>query len=160
VVDASRRGFFRGRPRPKVEIRPPWALAEALFTDTCTRCNDCLRACPEQIIVIGDGGYPTIDFMRGECTFCGACVDACKPRALVRNEEEQAAWSHKAVIGDTCLPRRGVECRVCEDFCDARAIRFTPRLGGSPLPVIASEKCTGCGACIAPCPVNAISIAI
>jgi ferredoxin-type protein NapF len=70
MVDASRRGFFRGRPRPKAEIRPPWALAESLFTDCCTRCNDCIDACPEQIIVIGDGGYPTIDFKRGECTFC------------------------------------------------------------------------------------------
>ena len=159
MVDASRRGFFRGRPRPKAEIRPPWALAEALFTDTCTRCNDCLGACPERIVVIGDGGYPTIDFRRGECTFCGDCVSACQPLALVRSKEGQPAWSHQAVIGDTCLPHRGVECRVCEDFCDARAIRFTPRLGGSPLPVIATEKCTGCGACVAPCPVNAISVA-
>ena len=159
MVDASRRGFFRGRPRPKAEIRPPWALAESLFTDCCTRCNDCIGACPEQIIVIGDGGYPTIDFKRGECTYCADCVSTCKPLALVRGED-QPGWTHKAVIADSCLPHRGVECRVCEDFCDARAIRFSPRLGGSPLPVIAAEKCTGCGACLAPCPVNAISIAV
>ena len=159
MVDASRRGFFRGRPRPKAEIRPPWALAESLFTDCCTRCNACIDACPEQIIVIGDGGYPTIDFKRGECTFCADCVSACKPLALVRGED-QPGWTHKAVIADSCLPHRGVECRVCEDFCDARAIRFSPRLGGSPLPVIDTEKCTGCGACLAPCPVNAISIAV
>jgi ferredoxin-type protein NapF len=119
----------------------------------------CIDACPEQIIVIGDGGYPTIDFKRGECTFCADCVSACKPLALVRGED-QPGWTHKAVIADSCLPHRGVECRVCEDFCDARAIRFSPRLGGSPLPVIAAEKCTGCGACLAPCPVNAISIAV
>jgi ferredoxin-type protein NapF len=125
MVDASRRGFFRGRPRPKAEIRPPWALAESLFTDCCTRCNDCIDACPEQIIVIGDGGYPTIDFKRGECTFCADCVSACKPLALVRGED-QPGWTHKAVIADSCLPHRGVECRVCEDFCDARAIRFSP----------------------------------
>ena len=104
------------------------------------------------------GGYPTINFKRGECTFCADCVSACKPLALVRGED-QPGWTHKAVIADSCLPHRGVECRVCEDFCDARAIRFSPRLGGSPLPVIDAEKCTGCGACLAPCPVNAISIA-
>lgn len=157
MVDASRRGFFRGRPRPKAEIRPPWALLEALFTERCTRCNDCLSACPEQIIVSGDGGFPTVDFKRGECTFCGDCVTACQPLALVRTDE-QPAWSHKALIGPSCLPERGVECRACEDFCAVRAIRFSPRLGGGPIPVIETEKCTGCGACIAPCPVSAISI--
>ncbi|PKO91492.1 MAG: ferredoxin-type protein NapF [Betaproteobacteria bacterium HGW-Betaproteobacteria-10] len=157
MVDASRRGFFRGRPRPKAEIRPPWAIPEGPFVAACTRCNECLKICPEQIIVVGDGGYPRVDFKRGECTFCGDCVKACQPQALLR-AEEQPAWLHIAVIGPSCLAQRGVECRVCEDFCAARAIRFSPRLGGSPLPVIDPEKCTGCGACVAPCPVDAISL--
>ena len=158
MVDLSRRGFFRGRPRPRAEIRPPWALPEAAFIDHCTRCNDCLKACPTQILVVGDGAYPTVDFSLGECTFCGDCVTSCQPKALARLEPEQAAWAYKAMIGEDCLPRQGVECRVCGDFCDARAIRFPPRLGGSPLPEIDAEKCTGCGACVAPCPVVTISV--
>ena len=157
MVDASRRGFFRGRPRPKAEIRPPWAVADTAFTDACTRCGDCLGVCPQHIIVTGDGGFPTIDFRHGECTFCGACVSACKPGALCR-ADDSLPWSLKASIGETCLPNKGVECRVCGDFCDARAIRFPPRLGGSPLPEIATDLCTGCGACVAPCPVAAIKV--
>lgn len=157
MVDASRRGFFRGRPRPKAEIRPPWALAETAFIDCCTRCNDCLTACPEQIIVSGDGGFPTIDFSRGECTFCGNCLKACTPQAL-KEVAEGRPWPYKALIGPACLPQKGVECRVCGDYCDARAIRFTPRIGGSPLAEIDPEKCTGCGACVVPCPVAALTI--
>lgn len=157
MVDASRRGFFRGRPRPRAENRPPWALPEATFIDTCTRCNDCLSACPEAIIISGDGGYPSIDFKRGECTFCADCVTACQAHALSR-QEDQPAWSIKATISPACLPHHGVECRVCGDYCASRAIRFTPRLGGSPLPAVDTELCTGCGACLAPCPVNAITL--
>ncbi|UCV18824.1 ferredoxin-type protein NapF [Ferribacterium limneticum] len=158
MVNLSRRGFFRGRPRPRAEMRPPWARPEGEFIDRCTRCNDCLKACPTKILVAGDGGYPTVDFSIGECTFCGDCVTSCQPKALLRQDAEQAAWPYKAAIGEDCLPRQGVECRVCGDFCDARAIRFAPRLGGSPLPEIDPEKCTGCGACVAPCPVTAISV--
>jgi ferredoxin-type protein NapF len=157
MVDVGRRGFLRGRPRPKAEIRPPWARPEAEFIDRCTRCNDCLKACPQGILVEGDGGFPKVDFSRAECTFCGDCVSACQPQALLRREG-QAAWSHKPVISATCLPKQGVECRVCGDFCDVRAIRFTPRPGGNPLPEILAESCTGCGACLAPCPVQAIAI--
>jgi len=157
MVDASRRGFFRGRPRKSSEIRPPWALAEPEFIERCTRCSNCVSACPEQIIVSGDGDFPTIDFARGECTFCGDCVSACKPLALVRREG-QAPWTYKATIAPACLPYKGVECRVCGDFCDVRAIRFPPRLGGSPVPELDLEACTGCGACVAPCPVIAISV--
>ncbi len=158
MVDASRRGFFRGRPRPQAEIRPPWALAEAEFIDYCTRCNDCLGTCPEHIIVAGDGGFPTIDFRRGECTFCGDCVSACQPHALSRREDDQPPWPYKAAIGPACLPNHGVECRTCGDFCDVHAIRFLPRLGGSPLPTLDPQLCTGCGACVAPCPVAAITV--
>jgi ferredoxin-type protein NapF len=158
VVDLSRRGFLRGRVRPKAEIRPPWALSESEFVDRCTRCNDCLKACPQGILVPGEGGYPTVDFSRGECTFCADCVAACQPRALLRSGEDTSPWPYKAQVSEACLPKKGVECRVCGDFCDVRAIRFTPRIGGNPLPDIDTETCTGCGACVAPCPATAISI--
>ena len=159
MVDLSRRAFFRGRPRPRVEKRPPWALPESDFIDRCTRCNECITACPTHILVAGDGGYPTIDFREGECTFCGDCVASCQPEALLR-AEEQEAWPYRAVISADCLPHQGVECRVCGDFCDARAIRFPPRLGGSPLPDVDGSRCTGCGACVAPCPTAAIAISL
>ena len=157
MVDASRRGFLRARPRPRAEIRPPWSLPESAFIDRCTRCGDCLTACPQKILAVGDGGFPTVDFTRGECTFCGACAAACQPLALVRREG-LSAWPYKALVSDSCLPRSGIECRVCGDFCDVRAIRFAPRLGGSPLPAIDKDTCTGCGACVAPCPTAAITI--
>lgn len=45
-------------------------------------------------------------------------------------------WNIKARIADNCLPRRGVECRICGDSCPVSAIRFSPRLamirGGGP----------------------------
>lgn len=157
MVDLSRRAFFRGRPRPRVEQRPPWALPEHDFIDRCTRCNECLKACPTHILTVGDGGYPTVDFRIGECTFCGDCVSTCQPKALERLEDKPA-WSYKAVAGETCLPRQGIDCRVCGDFCDSRAIRFQPRLGGSPLPEINEALCNGCGACVAPCPTAAITV--
>lgn len=157
MVDASRRGFLRGRPRPQAELRPPWALPESAFIDACTRCNDCLKACPQKILVVGDGGYPSVDFSRGECTFCADCVAACRPKALLR-QDDVPPWTCRAAISDACLARRGVECRVCGDFCELRAIRFVPRRGGSPLPEIDSERCTGCGACVGPCPTRAIAI--
>lgn len=158
MVDLSRRGFLRGRVRPKAEIRPPWALPESEFVDRCTRCNDCLKACPQGILVPGDGAYPTVEFSRGECTFCADCVTACQPRALLRNSEDATPWPYKAQVNEACLPKKGVECRVCGDFCDVRAIRFQPRIGGNPLPDINADTCTGCGACVAPCPATAISI--
>ena len=159
MVDASRRGFLRGRPRPRVEIRPPWALHESDFIDRCTRCGDCLSACPQNIVVNGDGGYPTVDFSQRECTFCGDCAAACRPLALVRGDR-LSAWAYKAQINASCLAQRGVECRVCGDFCDVRAIRFVPRIGSTPLPAIDMDACTGCGACVAPCPTTAILIGI
>ena len=157
MVDASRRGFLRGRPSPPAQLRPPWALPEAAFLDACTRCNDCLKACPTHILVAGDGGYPSVDFRHGECTFCADCVSSCLPQAL-QKQADAPPWQLRASIGEACLPRLGIECRSCGDFCDARAIRFTPRLGGSPIPEIDDDRCTGCGACIAPCPAIAISV--
>lgn len=156
---SSRRNFLRGRVAShRAQPRPPWALAEASFAERCTRCGDCARACPTRIIRQGDGGYPTVDFAAGECTFCGECVSRCQPGALVR-AEGAPAWTLRAAIGDTCLARRLVECRVCGEMCDVAAIRFRPQPGGIAQPELDAAACTGCGACVAPCPTGAIRVA-
>ncbi|MDS4013532.1 MAG: ferredoxin-type protein NapF [Candidatus Accumulibacter sp.] len=159
MVDvASRRNFLRGRfgIRPK-PLRPPWALAEHAFQQACSRCGACCKVCPTGIVVSGDGGYPEIDFVRGECTFCAACVSVCPSAALQRGEEGRA-WSLRAALGEGCLATRAVECRVCADLCLNGAILFLPQRGGIARPIVDETRCTGCGACLAPCPTRAINV--
>lgn len=156
---SSRRNFLRGKVSTHAaQLRPPWAGAESEFTALCTRCGDCARTCPTRIIKQGDAGYPTVDFALGECTFCGNCAAACQPQALRRNEETPA-WRIRAKIGETCLANRQVECRICGEQCGENAIRFSPQLGGVSLPQLDGDRCTGCGACVASCPVRAITVA-
>lgn len=141
-------------------FRPPWSLDEPLFVETCDRCGDCINACPTSIIEKGRGGFPVINFQKGECEFCGDCVMRCHNGALQRQamEAEQSPWSLTAVITDSCLAMNGVVCRTCGEQCDERAIRFRPRVGGVSIPELDSEACSGCGACVAPCPVKAVTI--
>lgn len=156
----SRRALLRGRVRPEARPRPPWALAEADFVSTCTRCDACIDACPESILARGDGGFPIVDFNAGECTFCQDCVDACRPRALrldTTDAPAAAPWSIKAAVQDKCLALHGVHCQACRDACPTGAIRF-PLRTGVPRPVVDPAQCTGCGACVAPCPVEAVLV--
>lgn len=157
-ANLSRRSFFRGRSAPAAPLRPPWAVDEAAFLQQCTACGDCIRACPTGILATAVPGQPpVVDFRQGECTFCGQCASACRPRAL-RREDDREPWPYKAEAGEACLARQQVECRSCGDFCPEGALRFPARAGGPALPVLLGDRCSGCGACLAPCPTAAISI--
>ncbi|MDR1461897.1 MAG: 4Fe-4S binding protein [Azoarcus sp.] len=68
------------------------------------------------------------------------------------------AWPLVAAIGAACLPRRGVLCRSCGEYCEANAIRFSLRPGHPAQPDIDTSLCTGCGECVAICPAHAVSI--
>ncbi|GAA3531556.1 ferredoxin-type protein NapF [Zobellella aerophila] len=156
-LDLSRRRWLKGGLVP---LRPtnclPWSVDWFGFTAGCTRCGDCLRACPEQIIVPGDGGYPIIRFSRGECSFCGNCVDSCGQDIFF--DKQQSPWRQLASFGDACLAKQGIYCRSCQDVCNAAAIKFKPRPGGISRPELIGDLCTGCGACVAPCPVQTIAV--
>jgi ferredoxin-type protein NapF len=151
----GRRAFLLGRSAVAAAVRPPWSLPEAEFIDRCTRCNDCLKACPNQIIVIGDGGFPSIDFSLGECTFCGDCVNACTAGAFDINTP--APWHLHIQIDDSCLASHQTFCMACIDACPEQAIRLR-YTAAVPVPEIDTSLCTGCGACLAPCPTQAISL--
>lgn len=154
---SSRRAFLRARTDSAPPPRPPWALAEADFVAHCTRCDACVNRCPDGLLKRGDGGFPWLDFRAGGCSFCGDCLDACVPGAL-RLDNLRAPLPFVASIGPTCLNLHGVECRSCVDPCETRAIRIRPRPGHQVEVTISAADCSGCGACLAPCPVNAVSL--
>ncbi len=149
------RGGLKGRAYP---VRPPGAIQESLFVEECTRCDVCIKACPQRILERSRGGFPKVDFARGGCTFCGVCADVCVPRALVRPSEGARPWPLAPAFAETCLAERGVECRVCGERCETRAIRFRPRPRAVATPALDAARCSGCGACVAACPVLAISM--
>ena len=152
-MQPQRRLFLLGRVVSRTFPRPPGTLPDADLASQCDACGLCAQACPSHIIVMTER-LPRLDFSAGECTFCQRCGEACPTGAIRPSEERRLSW--QATIGAACLAIRGVECRTCGEHCDARAIRFRPVAGRPRLPEVDPESCTGCGACMAPCPTAAI----
>lgn len=148
------RGDFKNQHAP---LRPPWAPAEQEFIDTCTQCSDCIKTCPENILVSGAGKYPEVNFSKGECTFCYECVTSCTDQAL-HGSIDSTPWTLKAEISDKCLSLTGVHCMSCRDQCETEAISFIPKIASPAYPVINPLLCTGCGACFQPCPNQSIKL--
>jgi len=136
-------------------------LSEDDFVEKCTRCGDCIRACPQKIIIKGSGGYPEIDFSLNGCELCEECLDVCRDGALIKvtqAEHGDVPWSHKAQIQENCLSLKGTICRSCGEACDEKVIHFTLQTGGVAVPTVDESRCTGCGFCYAVCPVRAVAL--
>ena len=168
-TNLNRRLFLRGKP-PKVEsnaIRPPWSIEASQFVEQCERCDKCIEVCPEKILFRGEGGYPEVDFKRGECTFCTECADACEANVFhyIKSKKSHQpspaidnAWHLNVSIKPNCLSINAIVCRACGDNCGEQAIHFQLQVGGISIPEISEDKCTGCGACLSVCPELAVSI--
>lgn len=160
-MQASRRTFLRIRTGNTEVQRPPWAVGDAIFIEKCTRCHACVDACPTHLLVNGQGGFPEADFTPGRavdgCTFCRKCLVACQDGALL-DVPGQLPWSLQATFSAACLAAQDVVCRTCGEVCEAQAICFPPSRGGISRPQLKTGVCTGCGACLADCPTQAIRI--
>ena len=155
----QRRQFLRGDfAAQRLPIRPPWAVDEASFINLCSRCNACQPVCEAQLIQIGSGGFPELDFGRAGCSFCGACALACPAGALHKDVSSQAPWTLQAHLAPGCLALQGVVCRSCGEQCEVDAIRFKLHRNGVAQPQIDAGVCTGCGACIGVCPTHALKL--
>lgn len=154
----SRRNLLRGLRDEAATLRPPFSEMEAVFVERCDGCGNCIRSCPENLLKRGAGGLPQVDFTHASCTFCAKCADVCTVDAFGTSRDIEHAWDLRAVVSDTCLEHKGITCRACESWCDEDAIRFRPALGGCSEILLDQSLCTGCGACVAPCPQSSISI--
>lgn len=155
MVDLSRRGMLTGKWRKASDaIRPPWSGEEHAFLTHCTRCDACVQACENRILERGEGGYPKVNFARGECSFCAACTQVC-PESLFLSRLTRA-WDLMFSVEAHCLAYQSVECHRCQDSCEPQAITFRPTLSGIYQPQLDNHACYGCGACVASCPVSAI----
>uniref|UniRef100_UPI003F634573 ferredoxin-type protein NapF n=1 Tax=Thiomicrolovo subterrani TaxID=3131934 RepID=UPI003F634573 len=133
------------------QIRPPYAADLSRFGQTCPECEGmCSNACEENIIIIGKDRTPHLDFSKGGCTYCGACLEACSPGVLSHTEEP----IHAAVRINPlkCVSWQGVMCFSCKEPCLDNAIDFK----GLYKPDINASRCTSCGFCIGRCPSEAI----
>lgn len=136
--------------------RPPGAITEAAFLLTCTRCGECVEACPTKVISLLPAsagaavGTPYIDPLQTACDLCGKCMPVCEPRALLTITDPRQVRMGTAVIEPAhCWAHKGSICDICYQRCPFpnEAIRL---VGGKP--EVLADACTGCGLCAYACP--------
>ena len=172
---------------PKL-LRPPGALDELEFLTKCTRCDKCMRACPENAILVASPSAglalktPYIDPRSIPCFLCTKlpCVAACEDEALVwprlrladgtELDGPQATRMGTALVKPAqcvtweTLDREARACRVCVDRCPYPevALRIAAPAEGETVghPVVDLETCTGCGLCVFSCPAEPTAIVV
>ncbi len=158
-------------------IRPPFASNEIDFLVKCTRCHDCIGACPHDTIFplsaklgIEIVSTPALDLTHGACHLCAdwPCVAACEPGALNLPEPEEPEedggelppilprLSEARIDTAMCLPYSGPECGACGSVCPVPGAI----LWDMTRPQIDMEKCTGCGLCRKICATEPKSVII
>lgn len=146
---------------PTVPVfRPPGAIAEPQFMAGCTRCGDCITACPHDAIVTAAerlgavAGTPIIEADTAACAMCEdfPCITACEPGVL--SPSVAPIMGTAQVTPHLCLAHHNTLCTVCSERCPvAGAITLA-----DGKPTVNEDVCTGCGMCryVCPAPENAI----
>lgn len=147
-------------PTPKAKAkcfpvhRPPGAVAEEDFLARCTRCGDCLKACPHDAIVLAPSrmreaaGTPVIVANDKPCLHCDGtpCSSVCEPGVLRVDFPQKMGTA--SINQMECLAWQRTFCTVCEERCPIPGA-ISLDLGR---PIVNSQACTGCGVCFFVCP--------
>jgi len=185
-LNLGRRGFFRqaagriirpladyveNRMPPQVQrayLRPPGAIPESQFIDTCQRCGACVDICPARAIFSPRGGLsenasgtPVVDPNLAACVVCEGlqCTTVCPSGALQRlTKPDQIHMGLAEVYETLCVRYHGEPCTECVDKCPfgTSAIRFND---AGP-PEVLAAGCTGCGVCQLYCPTTPKAIVV
>ena len=144
--------------------RPPGAMPEIEFRARCTKCGDCVTACPVHAIKVDPtedegGGFPFIDASIQACTMCDGqpCMPACPSGALQITMPDLIDMGTANYFDQTCLRFNGEECTMCVDHCPVGPKALEVKDGWI---TVHEEGCTGCGMCQNNCPTDPKSIIV
>lgn len=164
---------------PTTALRPPGAISEDRFLGACVRCGLCVRDCPYNTLKLadlGDGpanGTPYFTAREVPCEMCDdiPCVVACPTGALdhsLTNIDDARMGAAVLVGHETCLNYLGLRCDVCYRVCPLIDEAITleqmanTRTGKHAMfvPVVHTDKCTGCGKCERSCVLEEAAIKV
>lgn len=143
---------------PPRRRRPPGALDEETFLERCTRCGDCIGACPHGAVLYYNEkappaiqGTPVMRPERRPCQMCDGfpCAAACEPNALEVPAEQFVRIGRVRVVEERCIAYLGPECGACVGACPHPLSAITLV---SWRPMVDRQACVGCGRCIERCP--------
>jgi len=147
------------RVAPHHHFRPPGALDELAFLASCTRCGDCIDACPVHAIFKAPAtagfaaGTPALEPDVQACAVCAdmPCARACTTGALVVPVDGWASVRMGVLVLDPgrCIAFHGAACGVCARACPVGERALALDVGGRP--VLRPEGCVGCGMCVTAC---------
>ena len=148
-------------PQPvyRTVLRPPGALPEQAFLDTCYRCGNCVDVCPAHAIKpmtredVERAGTPYVDPDLAACVVCQerACMKACPSGALKPvADPKEIAMGLARVDHYLCVRHHGQECTICRDKCPIGTDAIDLSDGGEI--EVKPEGCVGCGVCQFHCP--------
>lgn len=153
-------------PQTRV-LRPPGALPEAQFLQTCIACQECVRVCPSHGLRptfleagLSGIGTPRLVPRQGGCSLNPSCPDlcfqVCPVGAIQKMEPRDLKLGLAHVDRSLCLAwDQGVKCLVCVEACLVQAaVPYQGRVTVDP------QKCTGCGRCESGCPVPGSAIQV
>ena len=155
---------------PHEFARPPGALPDSTdFDRACTRCGDCVIACPYGVIfTLGGASGPLIDPNSVACQLCAdtPCITACDEGALNPLPPDSVPkFGQAGLVPGACLNEadnrkkisgRKKYCRESEKACPIPdVITYSKK----KVPGFA-DHCTGCGQCIPACPAESVAIRV
>ena len=153
-------------PAEEILLRPPGALPEAIFLETCSRCGNCVESCPADAIQSLQSDQPNlaetpyIDPDDQPCVICDSleCMQVCPSGALQKLSVHEIQIGLAEVNYDICLRSKEVDCLDCVESCPIgeRAIWLDPEKRVEVLP----SGCVGCGVCQYECPTTPKSIVV
>ncbi|MEK6797581.1 MAG: 4Fe-4S dicluster domain-containing protein [Planctomycetota bacterium] len=145
-------------------LRPPGAIVEERFLGACTRCTDCVNACPHAAIRrLGPefgpvAGTPVVIPEEAPCYLCEdmPCIAACPTGALLATPAGLVEMGTAVVDAAACYRTQGQPCDYCVVRCPLKPEAIAFVTDGAPR--VHESHCAGCGVCAYLCPAKSIFI--